>query len=97
MSRVSLFLRHRLDPLKAAARHVPPLHHAGFPVTVCWSAKAGCTTMLKWFLHHTGLLGAAEALRSQPKTGWPRGNKPDENHEPSRCRPVFPAVSAFSG
>jgi hypothetical protein len=66
MSRLSLFLRHRLNPLKAAARHVPPLHQAGFPVTVCWSAKAGCTTMLKWFLHHTGLLGAAEAFHEWP-------------------------------
>jgi len=52
MSRLSLFLRHRINPLEAAARHVPPLH------------QAGCTTMLKWFLHHTGLLGAAIDTRS---------------------------------
>jgi hypothetical protein len=81
MSRLSLFLRHCINPLKAAAWHVPPLHQAGFPVTVCWSAKAGCTAILKWFLHHTGLLGAAESLRSQPKAGRLRKNRPDVNHE----------------
>lgn len=66
MSRFSTFVRHRMNPAAAAARHVPPLHEAGFPVTVCWSAKAGCTTMLKWFLHHTGRLGAAEAHHEWP-------------------------------
>lgn len=66
MSRLSTYLRHRINPLKAAARKVPPLHQAGFPVTVCWSAKAGCTTVLRWFLHHVGLLEAAEAFHAWP-------------------------------
>lgn len=33
----------------------------GFPVVCCWSPKAGCTTVLKWFLKHTGKF--EEALR----------------------------------
>jgi len=32
-----------------------------FPIAVCWSAKSGCTTALKWFLHQNGLLGEARA------------------------------------
>lgn len=38
-----------------------PLQQEGFPVAVCWSAKSGCTTVLKWFLQHTGRLDAALA------------------------------------
>ncbi|NBW97003.1 MAG: hypothetical protein EBR28_09790 [Planctomycetia bacterium] len=38
-----------------------PLLLAGFPIAVCWSAKAGCTTVLKWFLEHNGLLEEATA------------------------------------
>ncbi len=41
-----------------------PLVQAGFPVACCWSPKAGCTTVLKWFLAHTGRL--AEAKRYHP-------------------------------
>lgn len=36
-----------------------PLVREGFPVACCWSAKAGCTTVLKWFLQHNGLLEEA--------------------------------------
>lgn len=36
-----------------------PLAEAGFPVVCCWSAKAGCTTVLKWFLAHVGRLDEA--------------------------------------
>lgn len=36
-----------------------PLVRDGFPVACCWSAKAGCTTVLKWFLMHNGLLEEA--------------------------------------
>jgi hypothetical protein len=36
-----------------------PLMREGFPVVCCWSAKAGCTTVLKWFLKHNGLLEEA--------------------------------------
>jgi hypothetical protein len=38
-----------------------PLQQPGFPVAVCWSAKSGCTTVLKWFLAQTGLLDEALA------------------------------------
>jgi hypothetical protein len=38
-----------------------PLMREGFPVVCFWSAKAGCTTVLKWFLQHNGLL--EEAMR----------------------------------
>lgn len=48
------------------AHAVAPLHAAGFPVVVCWSAKAGCTTALKWFLHHTGRLDEALAFDRWP-------------------------------
>lgn len=54
------------DPSAIAVSHdTPPLIKAGFPVAVCWSAKAGCTTMLKWFLRHTGLFETAFAF-----SGW---------------------------
>lgn len=66
MSRLSKFIR-SLGPLGDAARHerLLPLQRPGFPVAVCWSAKSGCTTVLKWFLAHNGLL--AEALAH---SGW---------------------------
>jgi hypothetical protein len=38
-----------------------PLQQPGFPVAVCWSAKSGCTTVLKWFLAQNGLLDEALA------------------------------------
>jgi hypothetical protein len=41
-----------------------PLVREGFPVVCCWSAKAGCTTVLKWFLQHNGLL--EEAMQHDP-------------------------------
>jgi hypothetical protein len=41
-----------------------PLIRPGFPITVCWSAKAGCTTVLKWFLAHNHLLEEALAYSS---------------------------------
>lgn len=41
-----------------------PLVQAGFPVACCWSPKAGCTTVLKWFLAQTGRL--EEALQYGP-------------------------------
>lgn len=40
---------------------VPPLVSRDFPIVVCWSPKAGCTTVLKWFLEHNGLLDEAVA------------------------------------
>jgi hypothetical protein len=41
-----------------------PLLSPTFPIAVCWSAKAGCTTVLKWFLAHNGLLEEAVAHSS---------------------------------
>ena len=38
-----------------------PLQQPDFPVAVCWSAKSGCTTVLKWFLSHNRLLDQALA------------------------------------
>ena len=39
----------------------PPLIAEDFPIAVCWSPKSGCTTMLRWFLFHNGLLAESEA------------------------------------
>lgn len=36
-----------------------PLYKKDFPIVVCWSAKSGCTTILKWFLYQNGLLDDA--------------------------------------
>lgn len=41
-----------------------PLAREGFPVVCCWSPKAGCSTVLKWFLQHNGEL--EEALSYSP-------------------------------
>lgn len=41
---------------------MPPLAYRDFPIVVCWSPKAGCTTVLKWFLEHNGLLDEAIAF-----------------------------------
>jgi hypothetical protein len=59
MSRLTRFLSsvytHRMDG------RLLPLQQPGFPVAVCWSAKSGCTTVLKWFLAQNGLLDEALA------------------------------------
>lgn len=48
-----------------------PLVTADFPIAVCWAHKAANTTMLKWFLFHTGLLKQAEAdYRNQLHLFW---------------------------
>ena len=33
-----------------------PLYSPDVPFAMCWSQKAGCTGVLKWFLFHAGLL-----------------------------------------
>jgi hypothetical protein len=38
-----------------------PLHHPRVPFAVAWTPKAGCTSLTKWFLFHTGDL--TEALQ----------------------------------
>jgi hypothetical protein len=40
-----------------------PLQHIDVPFIVCWSQKSGCTSVLKWFLYHAGLLD--DALQHQ--------------------------------
>jgi hypothetical protein len=38
-----------------------PLVVRNFPIVICWTHKSANTTMLKWFLYHTQLLGRATA------------------------------------
>lgn len=59
MSRLTHLLRSVRTP--SQDHSLPPLQRPGFPVAVCWSAKSGCTTILKWFLAHNGLLEEALA------------------------------------
>jgi len=56
-------MREELKPPHVLPLHGyhPPLQQPGFPVAVCWSAKSGCTTVLKWFLTQNGLLDEALA------------------------------------
>lgn len=62
MSRLSRFVRSVSMPLDDSWQHrLLPLQQKGFPVAVCWSAKSGCTTVLKWFLQQTGRLEEAVA------------------------------------
>jgi len=57
MSRLTHFLRSVCTP--RVEDSLLPLQQPDFPVAVCWSAKSGCTTVLKWFLAHTGRLQEA--------------------------------------
>jgi hypothetical protein len=62
MSRLSRVVRSICMPLDESWTHsLLPLQQKGFPVAVCWSAKSGCTTILKWFLRQTGRLDEALA------------------------------------
>jgi hypothetical protein len=36
-----------------------PLHHARVPFAIAWTPKAGCTSLTKWFLFHSGELAQA--------------------------------------
>lgn len=38
-----------------------PYHDPSLPLVLLWSEKSGCTTLLKWFLHHIGKLEEATA------------------------------------
>ena len=59
MSRLTCFLSSVCTP--RVDHRILPLQQPGFPVAVCWSAKSGCTTVLKWFLTQNGLLDKALA------------------------------------
>ena len=66
MSRLTRFFRSACaTPSRQWDGRILPLQREGFPVAVCWSAKSGCTTVLKWFLAHNGLLDEALAY-----SGW---------------------------
>ena len=41
-----------------------PLQHEKFPFVLFWSEKSGCTSLIKWFFHHIGVLD--EALDHSP-------------------------------
>jgi hypothetical protein len=43
-----------------------PLVHPVFPLAICWRPKSACTTVLKWFLFHSGLLEEATAYSHWP-------------------------------
>jgi hypothetical protein len=43
-----------------------PFCHPQVPFIVSWAQKAGCTTVLKWFLYHAGLLDQALAYGRKP-------------------------------
>jgi len=59
MSRLTRFISSVCTP--RVDHSLLPLQRPGFPVAVCWSAKSGCTTVLKWFLTQNGLLDEALA------------------------------------
>jgi hypothetical protein len=59
MSRLTRFLSSVCTP--RVDHRILPLQQPGFPVAVFWSAKSGCTTVLKWFLTQNGLLDEALA------------------------------------
>lgn len=62
MSRLTRFIRSFSRRHDGWSEHsLLPLQQPHFPVAVCWSAKSGCTTVLKWFLAHNGLLDEAIA------------------------------------
>lgn len=77
--RQARFQRNACSPAFSEAAHGPasglvdaglgdalPLVHPDFPIAMCWRPKSACTTVLKWFLFHTGLLDEALAY-----SGWP--------------------------
>jgi hypothetical protein len=59
MSRLTRFLSSVCTP--RVDHRILPLQQPGFPVAILWSAKSGCTTVLKWFLTQNGLLDEALA------------------------------------
>ena len=60
MSRLSAWVRAMIRRAKARRASISlPLVREGFPVICCWSPKAGCSTVLKWFLQHNGELEEA--------------------------------------
>ncbi len=50
-------------PLGTLINRRTPYCHAAVPFVMLWSQKSGCTTLLKWFLWHAGLLDEANQYR----------------------------------
>lgn len=63
-----------------------PLHQDNVPFIVCWAQKAGCTTILKWFLYHAGLLD--HAMLHPPNPGSVRSIHKYEN-DVFKARPGY--------
>lgn len=42
-------------------RRRTPYDHPDVPIVACWSEKAGCTSLFKWYLSHSGELAEATA------------------------------------
>lgn len=51
------------DRLQALIQKRTPYQHPDVPFIVLWSQKSGCTSILKWFLWHAGLLEEARQYR----------------------------------
>ena len=45
--------------IELAVSRRKPYHHSRVPFAVSWAQKAGCTSVLKWFLFHAGFLDDA--------------------------------------
>lgn len=75
MSRLTTLFRRR-TPARPDESVGPPLGpHLprvadGFPLVLCWSPKAGCTTILRWFLFHTGRLAESDDAFRRPHFFW---------------------------
>lgn len=54
------------DSLAQLVTRRTPFYHPRVPFIVSWAQKAGCTTVLKWFLYHAGLLEEALAYGRKP-------------------------------
>jgi len=65
MSWLSRYVKRKIAPV-APLGDPAPLVHPGFPLAICWRPKSACTTVLKWFLFHTGLLKEATAYSHWP-------------------------------
>lgn len=59
------FNRYKINKLnKFWGGSLLPLYSEKFPIVLCYSAKCGCSTVLKWFLEQNGLL--EEAIKFDP-------------------------------
>jgi hypothetical protein len=60
-----MFNRYRINKLNRFwGASLLPLYYEKFPIVLCYSAKCGCTTALRWFLEQNCLL--EEAIKFDP-------------------------------